>query len=248
LEYALAAIDRTNNYHNVQCNAMFMLALGLGIHPRHAYTLSLVDIARIRQLLRALNCYTQWAWTYIDKLVTNRGFHLPKGRYVPQLFITYATGTPIDLAMAHGIAGRWKDLYSLTAREAILAHRTMAVEFAGNRRTINALYKEIFTANEKHPGRYQVAPEAIPGPAPVTPIPTGAIAHARTPTLDSLAAYWAGGSRFDNSTGTPVKKPLPVLYIHRNLVRRHYLDARRHYDHRQYVSSHSAESINNDTI
>ena len=240
LEHSLATIDRTNNYHNVQCNALFMLALGLGIHPRHAYTLTLLDIARIRSLLKSLHCYTQWAWTYIDKLVTNRGAHLRKGRYVPQLFITYGTGVPIDLATAHGLASRWKSLYSLNAREAILAHRTMAVEFAGNRRAITTLYKEIFTANEKHPGRYSTPSDSgVPVPA-TTPEPDpGGNATITHP-------YWDGTAR-DTQSLKSISTALQ-LATHRHFVRYRYLVARRDYDHRQYLLRSHAEPLDSHLV
>jgi len=237
LEHALATIDRTNVYHNVQCNAMFMLALGLGIHPRHAYTLTLLDIARIRSLLKSLHCYTQWAWTYIDKLVTNRGVHLRRGHYVPQLFITYGTGVPIDLATAHGLASRWKSLYSLNAREAILAHRTMAVEFAGNRRKITSLYKEIFTANEKHPGRYSTPSDSgVPVPPVTPPSDPTPLTH----------PYWDGTAR-DTQSLKSIATALQ-LATHRDFVRHRYLVARRDHAHRQYLLGSYAESLNNDPV
>lgn len=163
LEYLLGRITRTNEYTIVRSNALFMFALGLGIHPRHAYSLRMEDIKAIRNYLVTNKCYTQWAWMYIDKLIEKRsivrgtrGRRGWGGQNGETLFLNMdgsnlyiATARVLCMGRGDNTGTGWKAMYGLSVRDTMIAHRTMATEFAGKQLAINQFYKEIFKHNVK---------------------------------------------------------------------------------------------------
>jgi hypothetical protein len=228
LEYHLSHLNRSNHYHAVRCNALLMLALGLGIHPRHAYALKVQDVKAIRALLLKHNCYTRWAWAYIEKLMVNRRIHIkPYGYAHQQLFINL-DGTPMDIGMAHSFVNRWPAYYHLDYRQALVAHRTMAVELAGVKPQLDALYKEIFTRNGTITPT--VTPAQRPQPAPVLPPPDDTTA---------VTNYWSC------TRLTPAPRP-PLVNRYRSYITNHWLDARRNQAVHRYLSEHRPQPVDSD--
>jgi len=164
LEHALGGIDRRPKYSTIRRNALFMLTLGLGIHPVDSCTLTLSQLERIRQLHQRLGCYTQWAWQYIDKLLATRHFQLKGGRNRTAdkyLFINM-DGTVMTPSFALALSTQWPTHYGLDLQATIRAHQTLAIEFTGAQPQIDALYKEIFNH------------EVLTTPTPLTSTPTAA--------------------------------------------------------------------------
>jgi hypothetical protein len=204
-------------YSTIRRNALFMFALGLGIRPADASTLNIGRLEEIRDLYKRLGCYTQWAWSYIDKLVATRRYNLKRGqgrrRASRYLFINM-DGTIMSPASAMGLATKWPDVYGLSLPATIRAHRTLSVELAGVQPQIDSLYKEIFGYETNTP---RTPTTTYPQP-PITTITTT-----------------------NETTNETITTP-----HYRAWISTHWLAARRHKAIHQYLSRHRAEPLDSD--
>jgi hypothetical protein len=187
-------MDRRTRYSTIRRNALFMLALGLGIRPTTACTITIPQLEKIRTLHKRLGCYTQWAWSYIDKLVTARRYNLKPGRgsTVNKCLFVNMDGTIMSPTFAMDLADRWPEVYGLSLPATIRAHRTLSVELAGVQPQIDSLYKEIFGYETNTPRTPTTAyPQPPSETTPVTTNETITITHYRA----WISTHWLAARR-----------------------------------------------------